>query len=206
MPLTIVDHPLAAHFLTRLRDRTTPCSEFRELCRKITVLLLIEATTDLRLRKKRTSTPMATVLSPVLAERPVVIPILRAGLGMLESFTQVLPDVDVGYIGLERDERTAVANRYYQKFPKLGDRTVFVLDPMLATGGSAGQTIRLVYGRAPRKVKFVCVLAAPEGVRALKKEFPKLEIFTAAVDRKLNAEKYIVPGLGDFGDRLYGTP
>ena len=206
MPITIVDHPLAGHFLTRLRDRTTPCAEFRDLCRKITVLLLIEATTDLRIKKEKTVTPLTSLLSPVLAERPVVIPILRAGLGMLEAFTQVLPDVDVGYIGLERDERTAVANRYYQKFPKLGGRTVFVLDPMLATGGSAVQTIRLVYQQAPRKVKFVCVLAAPEGVRALKKAFPKLEIFAAAVDKKLNSKKYIVPGLGDFGDRLYGTP
>jgi uracil phosphoribosyltransferase len=202
MPMKIVDHPLAGHFLTRLRDRTTSCSEFRDLCRKITVLLLFEATTDLAIRKKKTATPLTTLLSPVLAERPVVIPILRAGLGML----QVLPDVDVGYIGLERDERTAIANRYYQKFPKLRNRTVFVLDPMLATGGSASQTIRLVYQRFPRKVKFICVVAAPEGVRTLKKTFPKLEIFTAAVDKKLNSKKYIVPGLGDFGDRLYGTP
>lgn len=206
MKLTILDHPLGSHFLSRLRDKDTRSAEFRDLCGKITTILLIEATRDLALKTRKISTPLAPVSSPVLAERPVVIPILRAGLGMLEAFTRMLPDVDVGYVGLERDERTAVANRYYQKFPDLENRTVIVLDPMLATGGSASQTIRLVYQRSPSRVKFVCVIAAPEGVRKLKKDFPNLEVFTAAVDKKLNANRYIVPGLGDFGDRLYGTP
>ena len=205
MKLTIVDHPLAKHFLSRLRDKRTSSPEFRDLCRRITALLLVEATRDLRVKKKKIRTPLATVMAPFVSERPVVIPILRSGQGMLEAFTEMLPDMDVGYIGLERDERTALANRYYQKFPDLKDRLVIVLDPMLATGGSASQTIRLVLRRSPRKVKFVCVIAAPEGIRSLRKNFPRLEVFTAAVDKRLNAKKYIVPGLGDFGDRLYGT-
>jgi len=205
MPLTIVQHPLAQHYLTHLRDETTKPALFRTLTRKLTTLLVIEASRDLRTAQQRIRTPLAEIDSPVLAEELVIVPILRAGLGMVDAIVDLFPEVAVGYIGLERDEATAVASSYYRKLPALQDHTILLVDPMLATGGSAGRALADIYAESPSRVILLCIVAAPEGVAHLEASFPSLHIYTAALDRELNARKYIVPGLGDFGDRLYGT-
>jgi uracil phosphoribosyltransferase len=205
VPLTIVQHPLAQHYLTHLRDETTKPALFRTLTRKLTVLLTIEASRNLRTVNTRIRTPLAEIDSPELDEELVIVPILRAGLGMLDAITELFPEVSVGYIGLERDESTAIASSYYRKLPALAGQTVLLVDPMLATGGSAARALRDIYDQGPARALLVCIVAAPEGVAHLEKQFPTLEIYTAALDKELNVKKYIVPGLGDFGDRLYGT-
>jgi uracil phosphoribosyltransferase len=205
MPITIVDHPLAQHYLTCLRDETTGPAAFRSLARKLTALLAVEATRDLRTTAKPIRTPLKAIHSPALAEELVIVPILRAGLGMVDAIVDLFPEVSVGYIGMERDEATAVAKNYYLKLPDIAGRNVLLVDPMLATGGSASRALRDLYARNPAQVRLVCVVAAPEGVAAVEDEFPGIEIFSAALDEGLNEKKYIVPGLGDFGDRLYGT-
>lgn len=205
MPLHIVNHPLAQHYLTHLRDETTKPALFRTLTRKLTVLLALKACEDLRTAMLNIRTPLEEMWSPVLDEEVVVVPILRAGLGMLDAIVDLLPEVSVGYIGLERDEKTAVASAYYRKLPNVYGRTVLLADPMLATGGSASDALRDIYRLEPARVKLLCVVAAPQGVAALENEFTQLHIYTAALDRDLNEKKYILPGLGDFGDRLYGT-
>ncbi len=205
MPVTIVSHPLAQHYLTHLRDETTKPPLFRTLTRKIAALLAVEASRGLRTAPRRIRTPLEEIDAPELDEDLVVVPILRAGLGMLDAIVELFPEVDVGYIGLERDENTAVASSYYRKLPAITGRTVMLVDPMLATGGSAHRALTDIYALQPGRVMLVCIVAAPEGVTHLESSFPELEIFTTAVDRELNARKYILPGLGDFGDRLYGT-
>jgi len=206
MSLHVLDHPLAKHYVTHLRDQTTKPSPFRLLAHRITLLLAIEASKDLRAKPKPIETPMEAMEGSVLDERLVAVPILRAGLGMLDPIVELFPDVSVGYIGLERDERTAVASSYYAKLPaKITGRTTFVLDPMLATGGSATQAIDLVKSAGAGPIRMLCVVAAPEGAQMLLGRHPEVEIFAAAYDRELNDRKYILPGLGDFGDRLYGT-
>ncbi|HSV74159.1 MAG TPA: uracil phosphoribosyltransferase [Chthonomonadales bacterium] len=205
MPLYVVDHPLALHYLTHLRDQTTKPALFRTLARKISTVLAIEALRDLRMAQLHIRTPMEETWAPVLDEEIVVVPILRSGLCMLDAVVELLPDVTVGYIGLERDERTAVAGTYYRKLPALAGRTALVLDPMLATGGSATSALRHLVEGGCSRVALLCVVAAPEGIRAVETEHPGVRIVTAAVDRGLDERKYIVPGLGDFGDRLYGT-
>jgi uracil phosphoribosyltransferase len=150
-------------------------------------------------------TPLESHQGRVLAEPVAVVPVLRAGLALLAPFTDLFPDVSVGYLGLERDEASALARRYYAKLPPLQGRRVFVLDPMLATGGSAVKAIEAVRGQGAGEVRLVCVVCAPEGAEAVETRFPGTTVFTAALDRELNAHKYILPGLGDFGDRLYGT-
>jgi uracil phosphoribosyltransferase len=205
VPLTVVDHPLAQHYLTHLRDETTKPALFRTLTRKLTLLLAIEASRGLRTANTRIRTPLAEIDSPELDEELVIVPILRAGLGMLDAITELFPEVSVGYIGLERDESTAVASSYYRKLPSMAGRTVLLVDPMLATGGSAARALEDIYAQGAERALLVCVVAAPEGVARLEEEFPDIQIFTAALDKELNAKKYIVPGLGDFGDRLYGT-
>ncbi len=205
MPLMVVHHPLAQHYLTHLRDETTKPALFRTLTRKLTILLAIEATRELRLTTHAIRTPLMSINSPVLDDDLVVVPILRAGLGMVDAITELFPEVSVGYIGMERDEATAVASSYYRKLPDVTGRTVLLVDPMLATGGSAARALEDLYGQDPLRVQLICVVAAPEGVARLEADFPSLNIFTAALDEGLNDRKYIVPGLGDFGDRLYGT-
>ena len=205
MKTTIINHPLAGHYLSHLRDKNTKPSLFRTLTKKLTTLLLLESTKNLPVKLLSIQTPLTKMKSPYFLEKIVIIPILRAGLGMLEAATELLPEVDVGYIGLERDEITAVASSYYKKFPLLKNKTVIILDPMLATGGTALQTIRQIQKESPKTIKFISIISAPEGIALLKKKAKKIELYTAAVDKKLNAQKYIVPGLGDFGDRLYGT-
>jgi uracil phosphoribosyltransferase len=206
MALHIVEHPLLAETMARLRDRTTPCDDFRTLAHRVSLVLVAEATRDLPTADSAVETPLETTSVRRLSARVVAVPVLRAGLGMLGAFLDLVPSAQVGYFGLERDETTAVARRYYEKVPPdLGDAVVFLLDPMLATGGSAAMAVDGLAGMGARRVRLVSIVAAPEGVARLLASAPDAEIYTAALDRGLNDRKYIVPGLGDFGDRLYGT-
>jgi len=206
MPLHILDHPLAAHIITHLRDKTTKPATFRTLTYQLSLLLAIEATGDIETETKAIETPLEPVSGRVLAHQPlVVVPILRAGLGMTQPFLDIFPDVSVGYVGLERDHATAIARSYYCKLPPLAGRHVFIVDPMLATGGSASNALSVVKQHGAVNPTLVCIVSAPEGVAEVEKHHPGTMIHTAALDRTLNAKKYILPGLGDFGDRLYGT-
>ncbi|MDB6167740.1 MAG: uracil phosphoribosyltransferase [Verrucomicrobia bacterium] len=204
--LHVLDHPLAAHVITHLRDRTTKPATFRTLCYQISLLLAVEATRDLPTEEKSIETPLEPMLARVLTHEPlVVVPILRAGLGMVQPFLDIFPDVSVGYVGLERDHTTAIARSYYCKLPKVAGRRVLLVDPMLATGGSAVKAIDVVRTAGATNITLVSIVSSPEGVSEVGKHHPEVRIFTAALDRELNAKKYILPGLGDFGDRLYGT-
>jgi uracil phosphoribosyltransferase len=206
MPLHIIAHPLASHIMTHLRDVTTKPATFRKLCYQLSLLLAIESTADLPTEDKPIQTPLEPMTGRVLTHQPlVVVPILRAGLGMVQPFLDTFPDVSVGYLGLERDHETAVARNYYCKLPPLAGRLVFLVDPMLATGGSASQAITVAKQHGAVSPQLVCIVAAPEGVAEVEKHHPGTVIHVAALDRALNAKKYILPGLGDFGDRLYGT-
>lgn len=206
MPLHIIAHPLASHIMTHLRDVTTKPATFRTLCYQLSLLLAIESTADLPTEDKPIQTPLEPMTGRVLTHQPlVVVPILRAGLGMVQPFLDTFPDVSVGYLGLERDHETAVARNYYCKLPPLAGRRVFLVDPMLATGGSASQAITVAKQHGAVSPQLVCIVATPEGVAEVEKHHPGTVIHVAALDRALNAKKYILPGLGDFGDRLYGT-
>jgi uracil phosphoribosyltransferase len=206
MAIRIVEHPLAQHLVTHLRDKTTKPALFRTITKHLTMILVLEATRDIPLDFHTVETPLETMEGDVLAQQIVVIPILRAGLGMLDPITEMFPHVSVGYIGLSRDEETAVATSYYCKLPDLKDRLVLIVDPMLATGGSASQAITAVKDAGGEDVRLVCVVAAPEGVNRVNEDHPDVPIYGAAFDRELSDKKYILPGLGDFGDRLFGTP
>jgi len=205
--LHLLNHSLGTHVVTHLRDRTTKPATFRTLAYQISLLLAFESTRDLATRETTVETPLEPHLGRVLSQPIVVVPIFRAGISMVQPFTDLLPDVSVGYIGLERDEETAVARSYYCKLPPLGTKRVLILDPMLATGGSAVRAIEVVIdqGAALKDLTLVCIVCAPEGVRAVESLDPGIKIYAAALDRELNSRKYILPGLGDFGDRLYGT-
>jgi uracil phosphoribosyltransferase len=203
--LHLVNHPLCSHIVTHLRDRTTKPVTFRTLTYQIGLLLAIEATRDLVTKHCMIETPLESCQGDVLAQALVIVPILRAGIGMVQPFTDLFPDIQVGYVGLERDHETAIARNYYSKLPSLEQKHVLVLDPMLATGGSAVQAIRLLKAGGAQNCSVACVVAAPEGVRAVETLGPNIAIYAAALDRELNEKKYILPGLGDFGDRLYGT-
>ena len=205
MPLHLLSHPLGAHVLTHLRDRTTKPALFRTLSYQISLLLALEATRDLPTREKTVETPMEAMTGRVLGTSLVVVPILRAGLGMLQPFHDTFPDVSVGYVGLERDHETAIARSYYCKLPPLEGKRIVVVDPMLATGGSAAQAVSVVKAAGGRDIVFVCIVASPEGVARMQKSHPETPVHAGALDRELNGRKYILPGLGDFGDRLYGT-
>jgi uracil phosphoribosyltransferase len=205
MPLRLLQHPLADHILTHLRDRTTKPVFFRNLSYQISLMLALEATRDLETVEKNIETPLVPHTGRVLARSLVVVPILRAGLGMLQPFQDVFPDISVGYIGLERDHQTAMARSYYCKLPPVADTRTIVVDPMLATGGSAAQALSIVKDNGANDVCLVCILGSPEGVEAIQRAHPEVPIILGVLDESLNANKYIVPGLGDFGDRLYGT-
>ncbi|TMC66818.1 MAG: uracil phosphoribosyltransferase [Chloroflexi bacterium] len=205
MPLKVSSHPLVADSLVGLRDRLTEPDEFRELARKVIMLLLYEATADLPVRHTTVQTPLKEAHATLVEREVVAIPVLRAGLGILGPALELLPRVSVGYIGLERDEETAVARIYYQKLPNLVGKVPLLLDPMLATGGSAAQALDLIKEAGGRDPRMVCVVAAPEGVKVLEERHPEVQIFAAALDEGLNDKMFIVPGLGDFGDRLFGT-
>jgi uracil phosphoribosyltransferase len=186
--LTVVNHPLAGTLLTALRDEATPPPLFRLLAKRLSLVLALEET-------------QGTAFAASL----VAVPILRAGLGMLEAVTELFPEVPVGYLGLERDHATFQPSTYYSKLPGIGGSYVLLLDPMLATGGSAAAACASLFAAGPAKVTLLSVVAAPEGLRRLEAEHPSLDVVTAAVDERLNDRAYIVPGLGDFGDRLFGT-
>jgi uracil phosphoribosyltransferase len=194
-----------ADSLAGLRDRSTGHEEFRVLARKLIALLLYEATADLPVRHATVQTPLMEAPATYVEHEVVAIPVLRAGLGLLGPVLELLPRVSVGYIGLERDEETAVARIYYQKLPKLAGKVPLLLDPMLATGGSAAQALDLIKAAGGRDTRMVCVVAAPEGVNLIEERHPEVNIYTAALDEGLDDRAFIVPGLGDFGDRLFGT-
>jgi uracil phosphoribosyltransferase len=202
--VTVVDHPLAARLLTSLRDETTPPPVFRVLAKRLALVIVLEALRDLPTRRISVRTPLAKTDGFEL-EEVVAVPILRAGLGMLEATAELLPDIAVGYLGLERDEASLRPQSYYRKLPDVAGRHVLVLDPMLATGGSGTAACAAVKEGGPRSVRFACVVAAPEGIERMRADHPDVRIFTAAIDARLDEHGYIVPGLGDFGDRLFGT-
>lgn len=203
----IADHPLIQHKVSRLRDKATSSKEFRELISEITGLLCYESTRDLPLTDATIETPITTMTGKVLAGRKLVfVPILRAGLGMVDGALTLVPSARVGHIGLYRDPETLKPVEYYCKLPgDIAERDVIVLDPMLATGGSAIDAIAQIKQHHPQRIKFMCIIAAPEGLKALQEAHPDVDIYCASLDDHLNDHGYIVPGLGDAGDRIFGT-
>ena len=203
---TVVDHPLAGDLLTSLRDETTGPAQYRALTLRLGLLLVAEATRDLATSPRDVVTPLEPFQGTQLAEGLVAIPVLRAGLGLLEAVTELYPDAVVGYLGMERDEITHEPRDYYAKLPPMEGRRALVVDPMLATGGSGSAAVTYVKEAGATGIVFVCVVAAPEGLAKMQADHPDVPIVAGALDRRLNERAYIVPGLGDFGDRLYGTP
>ena len=203
--LRVSTHPVVADCLARLRDRATDPEQFRVQARKIITFLLHEATADLAVRGGSVDSPLGPAPAAWLEREIVAVPVLRAGLGLLGPVLELLPMVSVGYVGLERDEETALARIYYRKLPPMAGKVPLLLDPMLATGGSAAQAIDLIKEAGGEGTRMICVVAAPEGVRAVESRHPEVAIFAAALDQRLDSRAYIVPGLGDFGDRLFGT-
>ncbi len=202
-----MDHPLILHKMSIIRDKNTGSKEFRELVKEISVLLAYEVTRTLPLKDIEIETPICKMKSKTLAGRKqAVIPILRAGLGMVDGFLELLPAARVGHVGLYRDPETLEPVEYYCKLPQdIDKRDVFVVDPMLATGGSAIAAITFLKNKGVKDIKFVCLISCPEGLAALQKAHPDITIYVACIDEKLNDHAYIVPGLGDAGDRLFGT-
>lgn len=205
--VVVMDHPLIQHKLSVLRDVRTGTKEFRDLVNEIAMLMVYDATRDLPLQDIEVQTPCGVAHCKELAGRKLAfVPILRAGLGMVDGALALVPSAKVGHIGLYRDETTLEPVEYYCKLPKdIEERDVFVVDPMLATGGSAIDAIGQIKKRSPRSIKFLCMIAAPEGLEALKNAHPDVDIFVAGMDDHLNENGYIVPGLGDAGDRIFGT-
>ena len=210
MNAIILDHPLIKHKLSILRNKKTGTKEFRELVSEISSMLFYESMKDMTLVPKKIETPICTTHGEVIDENKLAfIPILRAGTGMLDGLIKVLPNAKIGHIGLYRDEKTLKPVKYFYKVPKdISSREIYVLDPMLATGGSAIDAIKMIKEDAKSKsikIKFLCIIAAPEGIRALNAAHPDVQIYAAALDSHLNEKGYIVPGLGDAGDRIFGT-
>jgi uracil phosphoribosyltransferase len=204
--LQLVDHPLVHDALAELRDVRTAPPAFRKAANRISVLLAAEALRDVPASPAVVTTPLGPADGRIIETDVVVVPVLRAGLGMLDAVLELLPSARVGHIGLQRDEATAIASRYYSKLPpKMADSFVLMIDPMLATGGSAAAAIDLIKATGARTIRMICIVSAPEGVALLQKQHPDVVIYTPVIDRELNPHKFIVPGLGDFGDRLYGT-
>ena len=204
--VTVIAHPLVQHNLARLRDKRTQSQEFRRLLDEIAALMLYEATRNFAVRPVSVQTPLAPARGFRLEREVVLVPVLRAGLGMLDSILQLIPHARVGFIGLKREETTLRAQFYHKSLPKnLSRFEVILIDPMLATGGSAVAALDLLAKQGAKHVRLVNLVAAPEGIRRVRKSYPKLPIFTAAIDRRLNEKGYILPGLGDAGDRLFGT-
>ncbi len=203
----VLDHPLVQHKVAIMRDKTTGTKAFKELVKELATLITYEATRDLALKDVKVETPVATANCKMLQGRKLaIVPILRAGLGMVEGVQTIIPAAKVGHIGLYRDPETLKPVEYYCKMPPdIGERDVFVVDPMLATGGSACDAIRLIKERGAKNIKFLGLIAAPEGIAKLRAEHPDVDIYVAALDEKLNDHGYIVPGLGDAGDRIFGT-
>lgn len=205
--VTIFDHPLIQHKLSILRDKNTSSKDFRELVSEIAMLMCYEVTRDLPLEEVEIETPICkTTVKHLAGKKLAIIPILRAGLGMVDGIRSLIPSARIGHIGLYRDETTLKPVEYYCKLPKdIADRDVIVVDPMLATGGSGIDAVSQIKLRNPKSIKFVCIIAAPEGIEAFSKAHPDVSVYCAALDEKLNDNGYIIPGLGDAGDRIFGT-
>ena len=203
----VVDHPLLAHKISMLRDKSTGTNQFRTLVSEIAMLMGYEAFRDLPTELVEIETPMERAMVPVIAGlKMAIVPILRAGLGMVDGILKLSPTARVGHIGLYRDPVTHEPHEYYCKLPDpIGERPIIVLDPMLATGGSAVDAINMIKEKGGKNIKFVCIIAAPEGVEKLCEAHPDVEVYAGSLDRELNENKYICPGLGDAGDRIFGT-
>lgn len=204
--VTVVRHPLIDHSLTVLRDKDSTTAAFRRHAGIVSKILILEATKDLHVVDKMIHTPLAPIRGKQLKNDVVVVPVLRSGLAMLIELQDFLPAACVGFIGLARDEKTAQAHQYYENLPKIfASHTVFLIDPMLATGGSFIESIATLRSKGAKNIIIVCIVSAPEGIRRIQNAYPDVRIYTAAIDETLNAQKFIVPGLGDFGDRYFGT-
>lgn len=205
--VTWIDHPLVQHKVTLLRDENTSSKDFRALVGEIATLMCYEATRDLPLKEIEVKTPITTAKSKIIAGRKLaIVPILRAGLGMVDGMVSLIPGARIGHIGLYRDHDTLQPVEYYCKLPSdIEQRDVIIVDPMLATGGSGIDAISQIKKRNPRSIKFMCIIAAPEGIKALSEAHPDVAVYCASIDERLNEVGYIVPGLGDAGDRIFGT-
>ncbi len=206
--LFVLDHPLILHKLTLMRDKNCPKALFRALMREVGMLMGYEITRPLPMTEKEIETPICKMQAPIIdGKKPVIVPILRAALGMADGLEELMPSARVGHIGVYRDPETKMPKEYLVKLPDLQERMVFLVDPLLATGGSAKHAIDVLMqnGAAPGRTRFLSMIAAPEGVSLLQKEYPDIPIYVAALDSHLNEKKYIIPGIGDSGDRLYGT-
>ncbi len=205
--VTVTNHPLIQHKVSIIRDKNTPSKDFRAIIGEIAMLMCYEATRDLELTEVEVETPVAVAkVKKLSGKKLAVVPILRAGLGMVDGITALIPSARIGHIGLYRDPETLMPVEYYCKLPSdIEERDVIVVDPMCATGGSAIDAISLIKKRGPKHIKFVCTIAAPEGIKALTEAHPDVDIYCAALDECLNDHGYIVPGLGDAGDRIFGT-
>ena len=202
----ILNHSLLTHKITLLRDETTDVRDFRQLLHEVSTLISYEATKDLPLVDKTVKTPICETVGKVMKNQPVLVPILRAGLGMMEPFINVIPAAKVGHIGLARNHETLEPEEYYCNLPAdISEREVILLDPMLATGGSGSAAIEFIKRRGAKNIRFACIIAAPVGIEVVQKDHPDVDIFVGCLDEKLNEVGYIVPGLGDAGDRLFGT-
>ncbi len=207
MKVEELNHPLVEHKLAILRDKKTGTKEFREIISEIASILCYEAMKDVKLKKVKIKTPIEEMeIGKLEEDKYAFIPILRAGMGMLDGVIRIVPNVKVGHIGMYRDEKTYQPVNYFFKVPKeIEKKEVFLLDPMLATGGSANDAIDILKEKGVKKIKFLCIISAPEGIEAVTKKHPDVKIYTAHIDRELNDNKYICPGLGDAGDRIFGT-
>ncbi|MFR8814344.1 MAG: uracil phosphoribosyltransferase [Lachnospiraceae bacterium] len=205
--VTIMEHPLIQHKISRLRDKTTGTNEFRTLVSEIAMLMGFEALRDLPTELVEIETPIETTMQPMIAgKKMAIVPILRAGLGMVDGVLNLVPSAKIGHIGLYRDPETHEPHEYYCKLPEpIEQRTILVVDPMLATGGSGADAITMIKQHGGKNIKFMCIIAAPEGLERLHKEHPDVQIYVGALDRQLNENAYICPGLGDAGDRIFGT-
>lgn len=206
--LIVLKHPLIEDYITRIRDRRTSFLDFRLYVDKLSLMLAYEAAKELSLKKRKVKTPMSNYNGKIISENIVLVPILRAGLGLLGGFNQVFPEASVGHMGIYRNEKNLQPVKYYFKFPRLRsvhNTIVYILDPMLATGGSALYTIREVKKIGVKKIIVASLVSAPEGIKAIEKEYNDVKVYTCGLDKKLNSAGYIVPGLGDAGDRLFGT-
>ena len=205
MELIEISHPLKDHYLTNLRDKNTDFDTFRDSASKLSYFLVVEATKHLTTLSKEINTPLTKTKGVQIENNSVAISVLRAGLGLMDGVQQLIPNISFGYIGVQRNEETAQPENYYEKLPDLVDKNVFILEPMLATGGSLSFAIETVKKYNPKNIHALTVISAPEGINKIKENHPDITLVTASIDEKLDDNWYIVPGLGDMGDRLFGT-
>ena len=205
MKVNHLKHSLVEHYLTILRDERTKSDDFRQAANKISILLLAEATKEIPITDKEITTPLETYVGKEVEKESVAIPVLRAGLGLLDGILNLLPNLSVGYIGVQRNEETSYPEDYYCKLPDLYNKNIFVLEPMLATGGSLSFALNKIKNAGGSNISALCIVSAPEGIKRIEEEHPDITLYTAAIDDSLNENWYIVPGLGDMGDRLFGT-